>query len=129
LRVLIADDDSEIREFLIGLLNTEFEIVGAVPDGRLLVRTALDLFPDVIVSDTSMPLMGGIAAMNELNATGANIPFVLISAVFRRAGISRHPGAIAYVDKADLADDLVAAVRCAISGQSFLSRSIPIYPP
>jgi hypothetical protein len=63
--------------------------------------------------------------MNELQSTGTNIPIVLISAVFRRAGISRYPGALVYVDKTDLAVDLIPAVRHAKSGQSFQSRSIP----
>jgi DNA-binding NarL/FixJ family response regulator len=55
-----------MREFVIDLLKLEFEIVGAVSNGRELVSKALELLPDVIVSDTSMPLLGGIAAMNEL---------------------------------------------------------------
>lgn len=94
--------------------------------GRELVSKALQLLPDVIVSDTSMPLLGGIAAMNELQSTGANIPIVLMSSVFRRAGVSRHPGAIVYVDKSDVAVDLIAAVRHAKSGRPFLSRSIQV---
>ena len=125
LRLLVAEDNYEMREFVILLLRAEFEIVGVVPSGRELVSRALELLPDVIVSDTSMPLLGGIAAMKELQSTGTNIPVVLISAVFRRAGVSRHPGAPVYVDKSDLEADLITAVRCAKAGQAFLSRSIP----
>jgi two-component system invasion response regulator UvrY len=129
LRILIAEDNLEMREFIFALLKPEFEVVRTVSNGRDLVREALALLPDVIVSDTSMPLLGGISAMNELRATGKDIPVVVVSGVFRRAGISRYPGALVYVDKSDLALDLITAVQSAKSGQSFLSRSIRLSPP
>jgi|GEM_PF-1716488 CheY-like chemotaxis protein len=127
-QILIAEDKLEITAIVIATLNQEFEVVGVVSNGRDLVQVALDLLPDVIVADTSMPLLGGLTAVNELRATGTNIPVVLISAVFHQTGISGHPGALVYVDKSDLATDLIAAVRCAKSGQLFLSRSIPRSP-
>lgn len=125
LQILVAEDKLEISAIVIAILSPDFEVVGVVSNGRDLVQVALDLLPDVIVADTSMPYLGGLTAMNELRATGTNIPVVLISAVFRHTGISGHPGTLVYVDKSDLAVDLVSAVRCAKSGQLFLSRSIP----
>jgi DNA-binding NarL/FixJ family response regulator len=100
---------------------------GLYPTGDL-VQVALELLPDVIIADTSMPYLGGLTAINELRVTGTNIPVVLISAVFRHTGISGHPGALVYVDKSDIMPDLIAAVRCAKSGQPYLSRSIPLSP-
>jgi DNA-binding NarL/FixJ family response regulator len=124
LRILIAEDNVAMREYLYKMLKEDFEIVKAVGNGRELVSTALEMMPDVIVSDTSMPLLGGLSAVSELSATGTNLPVVLISSVFRWAGVARHAGAIAYVDKSDLSADLGAAVRAAAAGQFFLSRSI-----
>jgi DNA-binding NarL/FixJ family response regulator len=128
LQILVAEDKMEISAIVIAILSSDFQVVGVVSNGRDLVQVALELLPDVIVADTSMPLLGGLTAMNELRATGTNIPVVLISAIFRHAGISGHPGALVYVDKSDLVVDLVPAVRCAKSGQLFLSRSIPRSP-
>lgn len=129
LHVLVAGDGREICDFLVSLLSPEFEVVGAMTTGRELVSAALDLLPDVIVTDTSLPLLGGITAINELRATGTHIPVVLISAVFRREGVSGFPGAVVYVDKSDLESDLISAVLSAKSGKSFLSRSIALFPP
>lgn len=129
LQILIAEDKLEISALVIAILSPEFEVVGVVSNGRDLVQVALELLPDVIVADTSMPFMGGLTAMNELHSTGTNIPVVLISAIFRQTEISGHPGALVYVDKSDLVADLIPAVRCAKSGQLFLSRSIPFSPP
>jgi CheY-like chemotaxis protein len=129
LEVLVAGDGSEICEFVASLLRPEFEVVGVAITGRDLVYMALDLMPDVIVLDTTLPTLGGITAMNELHATGTHIPVVLISGIFRRVGISRFPGARVYVDKSDLESDLTQAVQCAKSGKPFISRSIALFPP
>jgi CheY-like chemotaxis protein len=58
LRILVAEDNYETREFVTSLLKAEFEVVGAVRTGRELFSKALELLPDVIVSDTAMPLLG-----------------------------------------------------------------------
>jgi DNA-binding NarL/FixJ family response regulator len=123
-RVLIADDDIRMRDVIIRLLRDEFEVIGEVGSGRELVQAALARNPDVIVSDVAMPLLGGVEAIKELNAADKAIPFVLISSVFHRAGVGNHAGAVAYVDKSDLQFDLVSAVRSAVLGKSFHSRSI-----
>ena len=127
-QLLVAEDKREICSIVIAILSREFEVIGVVSSGRDLVQVALELLPDVIVTDTSMPLFGGITAINELRATGTNIPVVLIGAVFRETGISGHPGALVYVDNSDLETDLIPAVRFAKASQLFLSRSIPRSP-
>ena len=53
-RVLIADDHKIVVEGLKKLLSPEFEIAGAVEDGRELVKAAEKLRPDVIVADISV---------------------------------------------------------------------------
>ena len=60
LRVLVADDDGLMLRAMVRLLGETFEIVGQVSTGRHLVNAALELRPDVIVSDFSMPLMNGV---------------------------------------------------------------------
>jgi len=125
LQVLIAEDNIELSAIVVGILSSEFDVVGVVSNGRDLVQVALDVLPDVLVADTSMPYLGGLAAMGELRATGTNIPVVLISSLFRHCGIYGHPRALVYVDRSDLVMDLVSGVQCAKSGQIFLSRSIP----
>jgi len=62
-RVLLADDHKIVLEGLCSLLHADFELAGVVTDGRALVSTALDLHPDVIVVDISMPLLNGIEAV------------------------------------------------------------------
>jgi DNA-binding NarL/FixJ family response regulator len=61
-RVLLADDHKMFLSGLRSLLDADFEIVGAVEDGRALVATAETLQPDVLVVDISMPLLNGFEA-------------------------------------------------------------------
>jgi len=55
-RILIADDHNLVAELCKRLLETEFDVVGVVSDGRALVRAVLELKPDVIVLDIAMPM-------------------------------------------------------------------------
>src|SRR5271167_3548496 len=61
-RILIADDHNLVAELCKRLLETEFDVVGVVSDGRALVRAASELKPDVIVLDIAMPILNGLDA-------------------------------------------------------------------
>ena len=124
LRVVVADDEEFLRRAIVRLLEDTFTIVGQVSTGRELVSAAVELRPDVIVSDLAMPLMTGIAAMEMLRATGLTPPFVLVTATEPNVHEWIARGVPAIVDKADLPLDLVAAVQSVVAGHVFLSRTI-----
>ncbi len=65
-RVLIADDHQILAEGIRGLLESDFEVVGVVSNGRELVEAAKSHQPDVIVADTSMPSLNGIEAAIQM---------------------------------------------------------------
>ena len=50
-RILLADDHAEMLDEVRALLDKDYEIVGAVQDGKQLVQAASDLNPDLIISD------------------------------------------------------------------------------
>ena len=124
LRVLVADDEPLLRRAVVRLLQGTFEIVGQVATGRELVSTAVELRPDVIVSDFAMPGMSGIAAMEMLRAAGFTPLFVLMTATTHDVNEWLARGVQAIVDKADLSLDLVAAVHSVAAGRVFLSRTV-----
>jgi DNA-binding NarL/FixJ family response regulator len=78
IRVLIADDDDDLRKEMVVLLCRDYQIVGAVTSKEL-VKTAICIGPDVIVCDISTPRMHGLAARKKLVAQGKSIPFVFVS--------------------------------------------------
>ena len=124
LRILVADDSDLMQRAVVRLLQDAFDIVQVVSTGRELVDAALALNPDVVVSDFSMPSLTGTEALKALREAGHAVPFVLMTAtVPRNAQNWINLGVLCVVDKADLHLDLVAAVRSAAAGESYVSRS------
>jgi len=122
LRVLIADDNRDMRWAMIRLLAGEFEVVGSTADGRNLIEGAITLAPDVIVSDVSMPFLTGPEAMEVVQATGLDIPFVLVSADADGAERYIEAGALGFVHKLDMACELGLAIASAVRGEVYVSR-------
>jgi signal transduction histidine kinase/DNA-binding response OmpR family regulator len=113
-RVLVADDNSDMRDYLARLLAKDF-VVEAVPDGAQALELAKSCPPDLVLTDVMMPNLDGFGLVRELRAdprTSA-VPVVILSA---RAGEeSRIEGFQAGVDdflvKPFSARELVARVE------------------
>ena len=65
-RVLIADDEPAIRQLLNAILSDDYDVVGTAPDGHTLITAALQLQPDLIITDIEMRGKDGIEATREL---------------------------------------------------------------
>ncbi len=90
-RVLVADDDQEIRNALRRLLEREGYIVDCAPDGRAALDMAARYRYDVVLLDISMPQVDGYAVLEQLKETPAtrDIPVLMISAVDDVASVVR----------------------------------------
>jgi DNA-binding NarL/FixJ family response regulator len=123
-RILLADDHPRFPEMETRLLEAEFEVVGRVGDGQALVEEAMRLKPDVIVTDISMPILDGIAAVDRLKESGNSSRIVFLTVHtdtdFVRKCLSA--GAFGYVVKSRVASELVPAIRHALAGNIFISR-------
>ncbi len=125
-RVLLADDHRMVAEGLKGLLTPEFDLVGVVEDGRALLAAAKTLRPDIIVADIAMPNLNGIDALVQLKRDYPRVPVVLLTmhqevAYARRA---LDAGASGYVLKHSAPDELVAAMRAALAGKTYLTPAL-----
>jgi DNA-binding NarL/FixJ family response regulator len=65
-RILLADDHVLLLEAFENLLASDYEIVGKAADGRELVELALQLEPDAIVADMTMPELNGLDAARRI---------------------------------------------------------------
>jgi PAS domain S-box-containing protein len=83
-RVIIADDNSDMRAYVRELLESRYQIE-AVADGQAALEAARRETPDLIVSDVMMPRMDGFALLRALRADSQlrEVPTILLSA---RAG-------------------------------------------
>ncbi|MFN8109380.1 MAG: response regulator [Thermoleophilia bacterium] len=112
-RILVADDNADMRAYLTRLLGSHYE-VRALANGHDVLRAAMDDPPDLIVSDVMMPRVDGLEMVRRLRANPrtARIPVMLLSA---RAGVEASEegldsGADDYLLKPFSARELLARV-------------------
>ena len=112
-RVLLADDNRDMREYVQRLLGRQFQVT-AVNDGEEALRAAVENPPDLVLTDVMMPRMDGFTLLRALRADPATaaVPVVMLSA---RAGEDAESegleaGADDYLVKPFTARELLARV-------------------
>lgn len=125
-RLLLADDHRIVLEGLRGILEPEFDIVGAVEDGRALVAEADRLRPDVVVVDISMPGLNGMEAARQIKKMGPQIKIVFLTmhADVSYASGAFDAGASGFVLKHSAPQELIAAIRAALQGRTYVTPMI-----
>jgi DNA-binding NarL/FixJ family response regulator len=125
-RVLIADDHNLVAELCKRLLETEFDVVGTVTNGRALVRAAGELLPDVIVVDLAMPVLNGLDAGHQVKEAlpAVKLVFLTMNTDLEVAAEAFRRGAHGYLLKTCAAVELVLAVRDVLRGKSYLSPTL-----
>jgi DNA-binding NarL/FixJ family response regulator len=126
-RILIADDHTLVAELCRKLLETEFDVVGTVSDGRALVRAAGELKPDVVVVDVAMPVLNGLDAGRQVKEMlpAVKLIFLTMNPDIEVAAEAFRRGAHGYLLKTCAAAELVLAVRDVLRGKSFMSPILP----
>jgi DNA-binding NarL/FixJ family response regulator len=126
-RVLLVDDLVEVLDAVDALLRDSFDIVGTFSDGRTALNAVLNLRPDLVVLDISMPGMTGIDIARELKSRGnsARIVFLTVHEDSDIIATCLSVGALGYVLKALMDSDLIPAMNEALAGRVFVSRLSP----
>jgi len=125
-RVLLADDHRMFAEGIKGLLAPEFDLLEVVEDGQALLEAAERLRPDVVVADITMPRLNGIDATTRVRQMDDRIRVVLLTmhpdiTFVRRAF---DAGASGYVLKTSAPDELIAAIKAALLGKTFVTPTL-----
>lgn len=112
IKVLLVEDHPELRAAFLSLLSREFQVVGTVDRGDLVLEAAERLLPDALVLDVSLPGRSGLQVLPELRARLPKMAIVMLTAhdepMYRRAAL--RMGADAFLSKSSCAE-LPQAIR------------------
>jgi DNA-binding NarL/FixJ family response regulator len=125
-RILLADDHTILLDAFKALLDSEFDVVGAVTDGRALVTECARLDPDVVVLDISMPLLNGLDAGRQIKSERRSVKLIYLTMnpEPRLAAEALKLGASGYLLKSSAATELKQAIREALRGRSYITPLI-----
>lgn len=128
LRILLADDHIVVRQGLKLVIEGQKDmvVVSEASDGASAVQQALELRPDVIIMDISMPGMNGLTATRTLRR---QIPESVIVTLTRHGDDAylqelMRAGASAYVLKQSPPAELITAIRTCASGGQYLDSAL-----
>ena len=115
LRILVADDHQLFRNGVRALLQSHagWEICGEVETGREAVAKAIELKPDVLILDISMPDLNGVDAARRVRMASKNTEVLILSVHYSDQLVRdiTKAGALGYVLKTDADHDLLNAVE------------------
>ncbi|MBF9252853.1 response regulator [Pontibacter sp. 172403-2] len=124
-KILIVEDEEEIRKFLKDYLEDSFYLIEAI-NGKEGIEQARTQHPDIIISDVMMPVMDGVEMCRELKADirTSHIPVVLLTA---KTALSHHKegletGADAYLTKPFSPEILQLKLHNLLQSQEKLKR-------
>ena len=128
IRIVVAEDHHLVRQGIVKLLESvgDLYVVGEADDGNQAIALTKSLHPDVMILDITMPQVDGFETLAEIGRMNPKPQVVILSmhadpSMIRQA---LRDGALGYVVKQSVADELIAAVRAANNGSLFLSSGI-----
>ncbi len=135
IRVLVVDDHALFRQGVVSLLAStdDMEAVGEAGSGAAALGLAVDLRPDIVILDVSMPDMDGLEAARRMKAAGVQAKIILLT-MHKGAELlemAADSGIQGYLLKTDAFTDLLYAVKAVLRGEKFTSASLrqnPVEP-
>jgi len=127
-RILLAEDHAIVREGLRSLLEkqTDMEIIGETEDGRKAVELVRELMPDIVIMDISMPNLNGIDATRRITSEFPDVKVIALSIHANRRFVTDmlSAGAVGYILKECMFDELVRAIKTVVTNGSYLGSKI-----
>jgi two-component system, NarL family, response regulator LiaR len=128
IRVMLVDDHTMVRRGLATFLKVfdDLELVGEAADGETALKLCGQILPDVILMDLLMPDVDGVTAIRLIRQRYSAVQIIALTSFKEEALVQSalRAGAIGYLLKDVLAEDLAQAIRAAHAGRGTLSPEI-----
>ncbi len=130
-RIFIVDDHAVVRDGLRWIIerDKELEVCGESADAESAIAKVKEFKPDLVIVDVALPGMSGIDLTKELRAQFPEIRIIVLSMFKENLYAERalRAGANGYIMKKDGGDNLIAALRRVLSGQTYVSEEFNEY--
>lgn len=127
-RVILADDHRHIHELVSTLLATadDVDLIAQGSTGQEAVLLCGQYQPDVLLLDIMMPVMTGLEAARIIHSKHPTVKILVLSSFQDDDSVRTMlaNGAVGYVLKGALADDLLPSIRAAMHGTTVISRAL-----
>lgn len=128
INLLMVDDHVLVRDSISARLKLEnnLNIVGYAENGQEAIEKILDLQPDVVLMDITMPLMGGFEATTKITSNWNNIKVLILSMHDKPEYAKKiiQSGASGYVLKSASIEELILAINTVYQGKKYISPDI-----
>lgn len=128
-RVLIVDDHEVVGAGLTALLSPQYTVLGPVRDGGAVLAAIVELTPDVVLLDISLPTRSGLDLLPDISEKHPRLPVVMLtgSADYITGRAALVLGALGFLPKDAGIDELELALQAVLHGKQYLSPRVP--PP
>src|SRR6195952_3020507 len=124
IRIVVADDHPVVRFGVKNMLMAEegFEVVGEAEDGDTAITQTIELEPDILLLDLSMPRLPGLEAMRAIMTKSPRVKIILLTSTISTQQVieALQIGARGIVLKDSVAGDLGEALRAVLSGDYWI---------
>ena len=125
-RILIADDHAMFAETLSAYLDKVFTVIGVVADGRAMLKEAIRLRPDVVVTDVAMPVLNGLDVARRIREHAPKVKFVFLTMLddANLAAAALELGSAAFLLKSSCGLELLKAIEEILHDRSYLTPKL-----
>jgi DNA-binding NarL/FixJ family response regulator len=128
IRVLIIDDHTIVRDGICSLLALagDIDVVGEAANGMEGLQKVGKLLPDVVLTDISMPIMGGLEAIRRIRKEFPDVKIMVLTQYDDKEHVfpAIQTGANGFVSKTAASSELTSGIRAVFAGESYLSPSV-----
>lgn len=128
IKIILVDDHAVVRAGFRMLLATSeaIEVISEASRGEEAIGQYLNLKPDIVVMDLSMPGLGGLETIHRIVQRDGNAKILVFSVYHQRVYVNRalNAGAKGYITKNSAPEILIEAIVTIMQGQNYIEQGL-----